>query len=223
MKTTCRVANASNPGVTRRNKPAAELMSGTICSVGRRLPWACAWVALLGVHVLACAAFWTAGGVYRLVAVLEVYAIICGAVNVVVARSHDTSVRGLIVPLAYLVGSIAIPKVPLTLIAVFVAMVAVVVSAWALLSLGSRFTFASSSYVRLQQRGPYRWIRHPQSAARLLIILASVVSGGSAVGVGVSLVCALLVVHVEENWLMRRRSYRLYASRVPFRFLPGVL
>jgi protein-S-isoprenylcysteine O-methyltransferase Ste14 len=73
-------------------------------------------------------------------------------------------------------------------------------------------------------RGPYRWVRHPQYAAALLLIWAGVLSHLSVLSVVLGLVVAATaaVRIVCEERLLRERfpDYAAYAARtrrlVPF-------
>jgi len=97
------------------------------------------------------------------------------------------------------------------------------VFAWASLSLGFKASNLTSR--GLVAHGPYRYVRHPAYAAKLLIwYIQGVAFGEFSVG----LLCALTVIYVlralTEEWhlLATDPAYGEYRRRVRWRFLPWV-
>lgn len=78
----------------------------------------------------------------------------------------------------------------------------------------------------LVDRGPYRWIRHPGYLSSLLSMFASPLVLGSwwsSVALIVPLLLILRRTVVEDRFLHDHLDgYRDYATRVPFRLVPGV-
>jgi protein-S-isoprenylcysteine O-methyltransferase Ste14 len=101
-----------------------------------------------------------------------------------------------------------------------------------LLAVWARRTFAAGAFALIAAprgeavlaTGPYRWVRHPQYAAALLLIWAGVLSHVSVLSVVTGVVVAALaaVRIVCEERLLRERfpDYAAYAARtrrlVPF-------
>ncbi|HXG60387.1 MAG TPA: methyltransferase [Planctomycetota bacterium] len=75
-------------------------------------------------------------------------------------------------------------------------------------------------------RGPYRRIRHPMTTALFLIAAGYLISRWSpwnAAALGAAALLGAAAAFLEERLLGREDSYRDYAARVPWRFVPGVL
>jgi protein-S-isoprenylcysteine O-methyltransferase Ste14 len=76
------------------------------------------------------------------------------------------------------------------------------------------------------QHGPYRFVRHPLYASRIVLIIGT----ASTLGSWIALVPAALLVFLvvlrtllEDRMLTTNLSgYREYAKRVPARLMPGV-
>lgn len=154
----------------------------------------------------------------------ELAALTLGVVNGVVAKDRDYRLKGLWVPFCYAAGIFVISGHGLAAspLALAVFFLAEAVSVWALFCLGARFSVAGSAWVSLCDRGPYRWIRHPQLLARCLFIVACTVPVGDWFGLALGLAMTVSVVLVEEDYLMRIPQYLGYTVRVPYRLLPGV-
>ena len=102
-------------------------------------------------------------------------------------------------------------------------------SAWAVAT--NRFF---SAVVRIQRdrghhvvdSGPYRFVRHPGYAGSILHLIGTSLALGSWPGMGLALVQAVLFVvrtSLEDATLQAElEGYAEYASRVPFRLVPGV-
>lgn len=76
------------------------------------------------------------------------------------------------------------------------------------------------------QDGPYRFVRHPLYASRIVLIFAAALTLGSWIALVPALVNALLLVvrtSLEDRLLtMELPGYRTYATRVPARLVPGL-
>jgi protein-S-isoprenylcysteine O-methyltransferase Ste14 len=75
-------------------------------------------------------------------------------------------------------------------------------------------------------RGPYRWIRHPMTTALFLIVAGYLVSRWSpwnAAALGAAALLGGAAAILEERLLRREGSYRDYAARVPWRFVPKII
>jgi protein-S-isoprenylcysteine O-methyltransferase Ste14 len=102
---------------------------------------------------------------------------------------------------------------------------AIALAVWARRSLAGAFAVtAAPRGDAVVDVGPYRWIRHPQYAAALLLISASVLAHLSVLSVAVEIVVVVVGVAriVCEERLLRERfpAYAEYAARtkrvVPF-------
>lgn len=160
-------------------------------------------------------------------AIIESMSIGLGVVNAVVARRRDYRAIGLLVPLAYVAGVVLLPepgcRMPAERWLLFIG--AVGLSTWGLVALGLRFSIAGSTWVSLCEKGPYAFIRHPQLAARLLIIGSVATSGVDWYATAALVTCVALtfgVMDLEESMLRDATSWRRYAMRVRYRVLPGV-
>ncbi len=74
-------------------------------------------------------------------------------------------------------------------------------------------------------RGPYRWVRHPCYGAEWGMLAAAVVGAGWKVAVPALVASFVLLAArawAEEQTLRQNATYRTYAERVPYRFLPGI-
>lgn len=154
----------------------------------------------------------------------EAIALYFGVKNAFVASSRDYSLIGLWVPFCYAAGIFVISgqKVQTSMFATSLFVLAELLSVWALLCLRERFSVAGGAWVSLCERGPYRFIRHPQLAARVLFVVACTLSAGDPAGFVVGTLLTVSVVLVEERHLSLQGEYRQYAQRVRYRLLPGV-
>ena len=79
---------------------------------------------------------------------------------------------------------------------------------------------------RVVQHGPYRFVRHPLYASRIVVILGTVLILGSWVALLPAAVVTLLLVIrtlLEDRMLTSELSgYRAYAERVTARLVPGI-
>lgn len=158
--------------------------------------------------------------------VVEGAAFCLGICNAALSRRRDYRPVGLVTPLCYTLGFVIFPRPDFAHSWLWFVLASFLLSTWALCYLGVRFTFGAASWVSLQDRGPYRFIRHPQSAARLLLILGCVPAMASCLDVLRLLSCVVLsltIVVVEEGALMRSPEWRSYALRVKSRFIPGLV
>jgi protein-S-isoprenylcysteine O-methyltransferase Ste14 len=159
---------------------------------------------------------------------IEGASILLGCANAMIAERRDRRTVGLVVPAAYAIGIFLLPAsgVDLVLIRWLVFCIAVGLSAWGLVCLRERFSIAASSWVSLCDWGPYRVIRHPQLAGRLLIVVAVAMSGVDAIGLvrlAGCVVLTLTVIEIEESTLRGIGAWREYARRVRWQIVPGVL
>lgn len=160
-------------------------------------------------------------------AIVESSAMGLGIVNAIVARRRDDRAIGLLVPAAYFAGALLLPepgwRMPIERWILFVA--AVGLSTWGLAALGIRFSIAGSTWVSLCDRGPFAVIRHPQLAARLLIVCSVAMSGVDWQATAALVGCVAMtfaVIDLEESMLRELLAWRTYAGRVRYRVLPGV-
>lgn len=186
--------------------------------------WAC-WSVLAGYRLLQVATMMVAGSLVGwLLFVPELVALGLGIANGIVAKDRDYRLKGLWVPFCYAAGVFIISGHALNVspVAFVLYMIAEAVSVWALLCLGVRFSVAGSAWVSLCEKGPYRWVRHPQLLARCLFIVACTVPVGHWVSLGMALLMTVSVVLVEEQFLMTQDEYQDYSGRTRYRLIPGV-
>jgi len=187
--------------------------------------WWTAW-ALLALYRLIQVCFMIyAGNMLGWVLVLpEILALAFGIVNAFVAKVRDYRLIGLWVPFCYAAGIFLISghRVTSSGPTLFLFITAELLSVWALLCLQTRFSVAGAAWVDLCDKGPYRWLRHPQLCARCLMVIACAASAGDVVALVVCLALTFSVVLVEESMLLGLPEYRDYAERVPYRLIPGV-
>lgn len=153
-------------------------------------------------------------------------ALLLGVWNAFAAEERDYRLKGLWVPFCYAAGIFLIAGMGNPSPASFVFfVVAELLSVWALVCLGRRFSVAGAAWVSLCDKGPYRWVRHPQLLARCIFVCSAFVGTDPTAGNVFRLLVAVLltgsaVLH-EEAFLALRREYRDYAERVRWRLLPG--
>lgn len=149
------------------------------------------------------------------------------ASRVVVSGRIDERRLGLLVPILYLgssVFSVEVGEGPQTLLVGFLILILLAKIA-ARVALGQSHSAGPSTWLALVERGPYRWVRHPQM---LLGILSRVViwvghpNAVNAVALGAATVCGVLVIVWEESFLATEPAYVAYSRRVPWRLVPGV-
>lgn len=187
--------------------------------------WWVAWLVLAGYRALQVLLMCVGGNWLGWVLLVpEALALGFGVRNAWVAEKRDYRVVGLVVPLCYAlgIGLLAGASVQSSAVATSLFVVAEAVSVWALLCLGTRFSVASSAWVSLCDRGPYRFVRHPQLLARCLIVVACTVPVGDWVRLALCVALTVAVVLVEEGFLMEDGEYVGYSVRVPYRLIPGV-
>lgn len=191
----------------------------------KSIGWWTAWGVMAAYRLLQVVLMMYAGNLLGwLLIVPETLALGFGIVNAFVAKERDYRLVGLWVPFCYAAGIFVISghAVKTSLPATSLFIVAEALSLWALLCLQTRFSVAAAAWVSLCDRGPYRWIRHPQLAARLLFVLACTLSAGDLVGLAVAGAMTISVVLVEEGMLLGIPAYQSYAQRVRYRLIPGV-
>ncbi len=132
----------------------------------------------------------------------------------------------LVVPLWHGAGHF-IPDGMLSVVGMVLTLSGFFLAVWALRSLGDALTPFPQPLdgVMLNQRGPYRWMRHPIYSGVLLAGFGWALWWLSAAGA----ICALVLsvffdrkAAYEENWLRQKYpEYSNYAQRVK-KFIPGV-
>lgn len=157
---------------------------------------------------------------------LEGTALVLGIMGAVLARRRDYSWGGLGLSTVYVVGvacAAQVEGVP-TFGSSCLSLSSLVLMYWALACLGTRFTCGGAAWQRLCDNGPYRWIRHPQQLARVLMLLAialrSEISVYECLLLLIAIVMALIVVAIEENFLSKQTAYAEYMSRVRWKICP---
>lgn len=190
--------------------------------------WWSAFALLLGCRVWLCCGMLASTRIETIgLALIEAVSIVLGSLNAVAAKRRDYRPIGLVVPAAYAAGIMLLPASGETLLAErwILFVVAVLLSTCALACLGRRFSLGPTAWLSLCDWGPYRLIRHPQLAARLLIVLAVTISGVEAADLARLAGCVALtlaVIEVEESMLRNVGAWADYAARVKWRLCPGV-
>lgn len=150
----------------------------------------------------------------------------CAAVNVVKAQKVDKRVVGLLLPAVYLTGAVMVCSPGESSNFLIVGLLAVwVVRMWALFWMGFCYSVGTAAWIRLADKGPFAWVRHPMAAtgiaARLIFCLANPEPWNWWV-LGVMVVAEWASVVLEESFLKQFVEWRYYAVRVPWRFVPRV-
>lgn len=190
--------------------------------------WWCGWGALVLLRLVLLVKFATGplNVVSGALVVSEGVALLLGVVNAFVAVQRDTRWVGLLCPLSYAAGVFLLPTRPLAgLLPAVMALGGLLLTVTALAYLGVRFSVAGASWVKLCDRGPYRWVRHPQQLGRFLIVSAigfGCVDLGEVARVAVAQLLVVVVVITEEGLLLSVREWREYAQRVRWRLVPGM-
>lgn len=173
------------------------------------------------------------------VAHVEVLALGLGLLNLRGSKKFCT-VRSAGVGAAYFLGFWLYPELPKNSVLTYcIFMLGLGLNTWALFYLGERFTVGGMSWRSLCDKGPYRWIRHPQTLAWFLMIFAGLLSftgrvpdpcGGCSPPIWLPvlrLLCAgflaACVLRWEELTLLSLAEYSEYAKRVPWRLVPKVI
>lgn len=132
----------------------------------------------------------------------------------------------LVVPLRFGAGHF-IPAGMLSVVGMMLTVSGFFLAVWALRGLGDALTPFPQPLddATLNQRGPYRWMRHPIYSGVMLAGFGWALWWLSAAGAICALVLALFfdrkAAH-EENWLRQKyREYSDYAQRVK-KFIPGL-
>ena len=149
----------------------------------------------------------------RHVALWPVFAVECASVvlgtwNALAARAVATGAVGLWTTCAYGVGVFVLPMpggcvAPETVQQGY--WLSFALSAWALWHLRECFTYGAPSFVRVVATGPYRWVRHPQLWARLLIEAVVFASVGwsnlwDVARCVLAMILTVSVMEVEDRW-----------------------
>ncbi len=192
-----------------------------------RCLWWLGTVLMIVVRVFLLAVLWREDNVVSLIVFfVELIALTLGVMNLIVSKDRDYSFGGLYVSAAYASGVALFPRgLEIHWISAFGSLLGIALSTWALLYLGWRFTVGGTSWVSLCDRGPYRYIRHPQLAARLLILaslLPSLQTEIQHLHVAAAFLITVTVIEIEEMALRRKSEYRAYVRRVPYTILPRV-
>jgi protein-S-isoprenylcysteine O-methyltransferase Ste14 len=98
-------------------------------------------------------------------------------------------------------------------------------STWAIVSLGDSFGIAPAYRGRIVEKGPYRLLRHPAYAGELLAIAAFVAAHPTRMNlVLLAAIAAGMMTRVlwEERILSEDPTYVAYAERVRWRMLPFI-
>jgi len=136
----------------------------------------------------------------------------------------DRTMRGACVGLLYLAVLVIIPGSPTILgQSVFLVGLAVQLSAKAALAL--RTTVTGPVYVAVEERGPYRVVRHPMSLGELIMGCALIAENPitSNILAGLFLVWSKVVMtRMEEGFLKQYFEYREYCRHVKYRMVPGI-
>ena len=104
------------------------------------------------------------------------------------------------------------------------AVVSVIISVYALLSLGRNVGFIPAQR-RIVTKGAYRFVRHPIYTGAFVSLLAFVVRGYSVLNLTVAVVLiGLLMIRsvVEERFLREDAGYAAYLQEVRWRWFPGI-
>jgi protein-S-isoprenylcysteine O-methyltransferase Ste14 len=190
------------------------------------------WVLFLG---FVCIRLWVlsgmlaVGGIFALaLGAVEFLALLWGVVNAVTASHREYSLLGLWPPVAYALGLFVLPvdrAIP-SFFSALCTLSGLLLTSWALLCLRTRFSVGPTCWVGLCDWGPYRLIRHPQLAARMLLcvgVLLGVRSVPDALACGAALILTATVILAEEAALSRLPEWVGYRSRVRHALVPGVL
>lgn len=191
-----------------------------------RVGWWLGWSLLAGYRLIQLIVLvWSGNPLGYLLLVPEGAALYFGIVNAFKAKDRDYRLIGLWVPFCYAFGVFLIAQSQAPGLAGIVAyLLAETLSVWALFCLKTRFSVGGAAWVDLCDRGPYKWIRHPQLLARLIFVIGC--TGPGLLGIAATTIAIVLtfsVVLVEESFLALRPEYRDYMDRVRYRLVPGVL
>jgi protein-S-isoprenylcysteine O-methyltransferase Ste14 len=189
--------------------------------------YSCTAVFLFLRFTIACT-WLVAGGAFGIVLALSEFLVLLqGLWNLRTAKAFDTSLTGLAIPAAYLLGVLLVP-VQSSDSAVYVpALVALVlaqilVRGWQ----GRSLTVAGASWVSCVQTGPYALVRHPQYTLCIVTRVLALLAWPCWFNLGVVLAYAFALFIAalrEERFCLQFAEYRAYASRVRWRLLPGVV
>jgi protein-S-isoprenylcysteine O-methyltransferase Ste14 len=189
------------------------------------------WLVFVLIHggraVLAGIWFLTMSPLGCVLGFLEALSVGFSLVNFFSARRRDERWSGFLLPLGYVGGFLLLPKMGPAygwlVLPLWVCAVGLVT--WALLSLGRRYTACFAAFDSVCERGPYRYVRHPQAAGRVLVIYSVAFSGVGPAGCLQCVAClafVFLACWVEESFLLESPEYVDYAERVPYRLWCGV-
>jgi len=139
-------------------------------------------------------------------------------------HSLDCSLRGLIVPVLYMLPVLLTPTgnqsewtgLPL----LFVACLQIACR----LYMGFHITVGVPTFKSLLQNGPYRYLRHPLATIEILLVVMFTLHCFSLHNVLIAMLCVaggIWAVHAEESFLMRFADYRMYKKQVPNKFIPS--
>lgn len=159
----------------------------------------------------------------------ELVALCCGTANLCLTKKRDYRLIGLAIPACYALGVFIIPPVSRSLSAYSTILIfsSFALWLWALLAMRQRFTIASATWHSLCDWGPYKFVRHPQLTARLLMLGSYIFLIGDLFDY-LRLVLAVLLVfviwQVEETFCEESAGeYLAYQRRVRDAFIPGVV
>lgn len=156
-----------------------------------------------------------------IVGAVELAALAAGAVNCFRAREWDAGLASWAVMLHYGSAFFIMPQAATSWPLVPISLLRLV----CVIYMGSACTTGALNWVGLVERGPFRLVRHPMSAATVVSRIAMAATWPSWWNVGVVLfhvAWAWVDVRLEERWLARRDEWIAYALRVRWRWCPYI-
>ena len=112
----------------------------------------------------------------------------------------------------------------LPLIASVLYIFGLLITVWSFLTLGKNFSILPAMR-GIVTHGPYRYMRHPAYLGETLYLTGILFYSISLPAIIVFLFALSLLVlriKIEENILLKSEKYRVYASQVKYRLIPGL-